>query len=62
MSDSESINAAYADAVQSLYQVMMTAYAAAGGNRQVERKANEVFSSGILLARRVRDEAKRLSA
>jgi hypothetical protein len=61
MKDTECISAAYANTIQGLYEIMLKSYAAAGGSKQVESKANEAFKAGILLARRVRSEAENLS-
>ena len=60
MNDEETIVTAYAAAVSNLYKVMLTSYATAAGNQQVERRADEAFQAGLELARKVRDRALEL--
>lgn len=62
MPDTEAIERAYAAALGELYKVMMISYTAAGGNRTVERQADEAFRAGLALARKVRDRALALVA
>lgn len=62
MQDPDIIDAAYATALGDLYKVLMISYTAAGGNRTVERQADEAFRAGVGLARKVRDRARALVA
>jgi hypothetical protein len=57
MNDTETIAAAYADALKLLYKVMTSSYVAAEGNKAVEKKADDAFKAGLELARKVRDRA-----
>jgi hypothetical protein len=55
--DKTAIDAAFGDAIKGLYKVMMNSYAAAEGNKAVEKKADDSFRAGLTLARKVRDKA-----
>jgi hypothetical protein len=61
MNDKVHLEAAYANTIQHQFGVLMTAYSAAAGDRQAETRANAIFVAGVAFARRVRDEAIRLS-
>ena len=60
--DQALINAAYQEAIKSLYTTLYTSYAEAGGVAAQEQQAEQNFMAGITLARRSRDRAIALLA
>jgi len=60
--DQALINAAYQEAIKSLYTRLYNGYAEAGGVAAQEQQAEQNFTAGIALARRSRDRAIALLA
>jgi hypothetical protein len=57
MNDQDAIKAAYAEALKNLYDVLLGAFAEAAQDQTAQNQAKQRFSSGLALARKVRDAA-----
>ncbi|MGH8235342.1 MAG: hypothetical protein ACREPU_14275 [Rhodanobacteraceae bacterium] len=57
MSDADIVQSAYADALTRLFAVYLGALASAGGRTSAEAQAANDFKSGLVLARKARDQA-----
>jgi hypothetical protein len=59
--DQQTVLAAYDDAVRKLYATFFDQFTSAGGNAAQEQQAEQHFTTGLGIARRVRDRALTLA-
>ncbi len=57
MTETEIMDAAYADALKALFRVMQASYIDAGGDQQAEKHADEAFKAGAANTRKLRERA-----
>jgi len=60
--DQNLIQSAYEDAIKELYALLFQGYAAAGGDHEQQKEADQHFTVGVGLARNARDRAVALLA